>query len=190
MRKNETKPISIVFLVFIVVMIIIIILYATAPKTGNKENNEDINNNLITTETTQTRQEKDSVYIKSDMVKTGVHSETKNKEQYDTCINNKNGDLTLFWSHFEQTYKDFYTNRAVSQSTLKSLVNILGDAKKEVVNRGISDKQVAEALEYRVRTLLSNISHPGNQTNIRKTALSYLKFIKEKKENPKSKNRA
>lgn len=435
MRKNETKPISIVFLVFIVVMIIIIILYATAPKTGNKENNEDINNNLITTETTQTRQEKDSVYIKSDMVKTGGHSETKNKEQYDAlldslkdmplkniaaletavnkileykgypdglikitqqehktnlkvercfpalqfniapgeiyvdkekiqslnnkqivavliheldhfekiaqickamsdyefikllksynvedingifwaraayyanltnfettmyknafikylrqnqgkitspyadfyrltenlknplelsayrasdyvqkhygiirmdtpikiitrkfnevdweiynlinsdkilknektsvfdyfygraiiyrfpyhkdyydaCINNKNGDLTLFWSHFEQTYEDFYTNRAVSQSTLKSLVNILGDAKKEVVNRGISDKQVAEALEYRVRTLLSNISHPGSQTNIRKTALSYLKFIKEKKiQNPKT----
>lgn len=48
-------------------MIIIIILYVTAPKTGNKGNNEDVNNSLITTETTQTRQEKDSVYIKSDL---------------------------------------------------------------------------------------------------------------------------
>lgn len=50
-------------------MIIIIILYVTAPKTGNKGNNEDVNNSLITTETTQTRQEKDSVYIKSDLQK-------------------------------------------------------------------------------------------------------------------------
>lgn len=114
----------------------------------------------------------------------------KNKPEltgvYNNCINNQDGDLTEFWLNFEKSLSDFYIKGEMNKSNVKIVLSLLSSTLDEA-RAGISDKEIANALKYKVKTILSNIVYPNAIKNIRKTALSYLKFIKERNiNNPKT----
>lgn len=114
----------------------------------------------------------------------------KNKPEltgvYNNCINNQDGDLTEFWLNFEKSLSDFYIKGEMNKSNVKIVLSLLSSTLDEA-RAGISDKEIANALKYKVKTILSNIVYPNAIKNIRKTALAYLKFTKERNiNNPKT----
>lgn len=106
-----------------------------------------------------------------------IYKYPKYRGYYDVCVDDRDGDLTLFWLNFEKSMSDFYINGNLSNETVKDIINLLNDTKREAV-RGINNEQIADALKFKVKTLLSNIVYRNAIPNIKKTAATYLKFIK------------
>ena len=98
------------------------------------------------------------------------------KTEFENCIENKEGDLTQFWLNYERILSNFYIKGQIDSNSLNIILKLLTETKKEA-QKGLSHEQIADALKYKVRTILSNIVYPNAISNIRKTATAYLKYI-------------
>lgn len=101
------------------------------------------------------------------------------KTEYNICQNKKNGDLTYFWLTFENSVKSFYQKGKMDNNTYIKMLNLLKTTEEEV-KKGITDNEIATALKYKINTLSSNLVYPNALDNLKKTTISYLKYIKEK----------
>ena len=101
------------------------------------------------------------------------------KTEYNICQNQKNGDLTYFWLTFENSVKSFYQKGKMDNNTYIKMLNLLKTTEEEV-KKGITDNEIATALKYKINTLSSNLVYPNALDNLKKTTISYLKYIKEK----------
>ena len=112
-------------------------------------------------------------------IKAIIKTFPKYKPILDNCISQYDGDLTMFWLNFEKILSNFYINEKIDEKSLKIILTLLTEIKKEA-EKGISDEEIANALKYKVKTIISNIVYPNAIKNIRKTSISYLRYIKAK----------
>ena len=101
------------------------------------------------------------------------------KTLLDNCISQNDGDLSMFWINFEKVLSNFYIQGRIDAKSLEIILTLLNETKTEA-QKGISDIEIANALKYKVKTILSNIVYPNAIKNIRKTSIAYLRYIKSK----------
>ncbi len=99
--------------------------------------------------------------------------------EYNICQNQKDGDMTYFWLVFENSVKSFYQKGQMDNDTYRKILSLL-ELTKAKVGQGITNKEIATALKYKINTLKSNLVYPNAIDNLEKTTISYLKYIKYK----------
>lgn len=107
-------------------------------------------------------------------------------DMYNNCISGDNGDLTNFWLVFEADNESFYDkNQTTEIETMTNLYIVLKET-NELAKAGLNNEIISNALKYKINTLMSNIVFPNAIENIRKTSISYLTLIKQKRLNKSS----
>ena len=99
------------------------------------------------------------------------------KQQFDICINQKNGDLTSFWLDFENSQSSFYQKGKMDNKTYETMLSLLSETENKI-KQGITPKEISTALKYKINTLSSNLVYPNAIINLKNTTLNYLKYIK------------
>lgn len=95
-----------------------------------------------------------------------------------SCQYNNNGDLSAFWLAFEQDNMSFYDKRRqVTPQTYSTMYDLLSKM-KDIIDAELNKDIIFEALNYKVKTLLSNIVYPNAIKNIRKAINSYFEYSK------------
>lgn len=99
-------------------------------------------------------------------------------DEYNNCIEQKNGDLTSFWINFENKFTEFYKFGRLNSKDCSVIFNILNHLNENLKN-DISKDELSNAIQYKINTLKSNLYAPEALENLRKTIINYLKYIKE-----------
>ena len=94
---------------------------------------------------------------------------------YNICLKRDNGNLSMYWNSLP-----FLKQGELTTNDTKKLYNLLSDVLIQT-KYNISDSEIAEALYYRAKTLLANITLPEDIKNIQNTASTYIRFINDKK---------
>lgn len=97
---------------------------------------------------------------------------------FENCINQKNSDLTEFWNAFESKLQSFYKKGKMDQETYDAVVEIMTQTYKEVA-KGASEKEIANAIKYKINTQLNNITYPNALQTIKNNIIDYLTYTKE-----------
>ncbi|MCD7779247.1 MAG: hypothetical protein LUH05_01075 [Candidatus Gastranaerophilales bacterium] len=99
------------------------------------------------------------------------------QDEFDNCINNKNGDLTDFWLTFENSAKSFYQKGQMDNATYEKMLNLLIQTENEA-KKGITPKEGETVLKYKINTLKANLVYPNAINNLKTFSLNYLNYIK------------
>ncbi len=103
------------------------------------------------------------------------------KQLHEICLKRDNGDLSTYWKSLP-----FFKQGELTTKDTKKLYDLLSDVLIQT-KYNLSDDEIANALYYRAKTLLSNITLPEDIKNIQNSASTYIRFINEKKlSQPKS----
>ena len=86
----------------------------------------------------------------------------------------------MFWIAFEKTLNDFYGKGKIDADNLKKILTLL-DATKNETQEQLTTDIVCIVLKCKINTLLANIVYPDAIKNLKKTTLSYLKYLKATK---------
>ncbi len=97
---------------------------------------------------------------------------------YYICQTERKGDLTAFWYSFENSVRSFYQKGTMDKATYNKMLTLLKITESKV-KQGITNKEIATALKYKINTLFTNLVYPNALKNLEKTTINYLKYIKE-----------
>lgn len=97
---------------------------------------------------------------------------------YQTCVNNKNGDLTTFWLAFEGSIKSFYSRSATTQSAYDKIYKLLNET-EALAKQNISQNDILLAYKYKINTLKSTLVYPKAKDYLGSIIIDYLDYLKK-----------
>ncbi|MCD7878953.1 MAG: hypothetical protein LUG16_03355 [Candidatus Gastranaerophilales bacterium] len=107
------------------------------------------------------------------------------KDVYVFCISNNKGNLSHFWNNFNKAVIGLGSDLVMNQRSLNILVELLKEIEAQA-RSGLTDIEIANALNYKASTIYANVFTTNSTNNLRRTCSDYLKFIKSKNINAPS----
>ncbi len=98
---------------------------------------------------------------------------------YNNCVKNRNGDMTNFWDAYKSSLNKFYKKEAaLDKETYDKIYDILDETERQI-KTPLSKEETAQALKFRINTLISNLVYPNATKDLSVIIKDYLKFIKK-----------
>ncbi len=128
--------------------------------------------------------EKDAVfnYFYANAIKNSIR---EFYSEFNSCIENKEGNLNTFWDDYEKKYFAFNKYGKVTDKIYKEISTLLNNV-NDSIQQDINLSETAAALQCKINTLKYNLYNDIDIKQLRSSILNYLQYIKkEGVDNPK-----